>query len=896
MRRFFALIWAVLAGLAVLGVPSTVAAQAAPAAVQRGDLLLVALQFEGTTLSEALTAYGDPADPLLPVGEIARMLELDVQLQPGIGRATGRLGETLRPLTIDLASGEGRSGSIGVAIGASDAFATPVEIYVRASLLARLLPIALKVDEDNLLITVEAREKLPVQARRERAQRLLQLGSGGDTPLESFRIDAPYRWIGRPAFDLSLDLGKDADRGGFTRRMEGRFALDLLMSNVAGFIGTDDRGKPANMRIKAERQALDGTILGPLRATRLGAGDIYAPGLSLGPRAVGGAGVAVSTAPREQLSVFERIDLRGELPQGYDVELYVNDVLRAGQNSATRGRYEFLAVPLVRGINVIRIVAFGPRGERDEQTRVINVGGGQVETGRTVIEAGIVAQERPLIDLGYFDAAAVPRGEGKLRAVATVAHGVSPALTVQAGAAVYHDHDGALHHVATGGIRSSLAGLAIQLDHARDFRSGSATSAGVAGTIAGISIVGRHIEYQGGFSDENISHFDLARPMSRYSELTFDLTVPFLSKARLPLSGRVERAKFADGSTFVARGRTALTLADTLVSLGGDYTRTRRGRVVNEQLSGNVSASRLIDYKWQLRATSDFEFRPVARLRAIALTADRGLSERYGLRLGLTKSFGVSTDTALQAGVSARLPFGSLSLNGDYSTTQRRWRVGLQLNVGIAPNAGQGGYRLTPPGPASGASAALHAFRDTNGNGRFDRGETPLPGIAVNGAFGPVATNEQGRAFVTGLGDGASGFMRIDTRKVDTVFDATPPTAVSFVPRPGLVMQVPFAVVPTSEVAVSIKLRQPDGTKVGIAAVRLNLVDAKGRKEAIATEFDGTGVFEQVRPGRYSIELDPAQARQLKMKLVAPIHFTADAASGLTRLEGEILFEKEHGQ
>lgn len=896
MRRLLALIGAWLAGLAVLGISSSVAAQPVPSAVQRGDLLLFAVQFESTTLTEAMTAYGDPSDPLLPLGEMARMFELDVELQPAIGRATGRLGEKLSPLTIDLASGEGRSGATGVAIGPADAFVTPTEIYVRSSLMAKLLPISLRINEDNLLIAVEAREKLPVQARRERAERLLRLGAEvGDVP-ESLRITAPYRWISRPAFDFSVDLGNEAAGGGFTRRFESRFALDLLTTNVTGFLGTDGRGKPANMRIKAERQALDKPLFGPLRATRFAAGDIFAPGLTLGPRTLGGAGVMLSTAPREQLSVFERIDLRGELPQGYDVELYINDVLRAGQNTAVQGRYEFLDVPLVRGINVIRIVAFGPRGERDEQTRVINVGGGQVGAGRTVIEAGVVAQDRALIDLNHNDVPDLSGSLGKLRAVASVAHGISPTLTVQAGAALYHDHDGAVHRVASGGFRTSLAGLAVQMDYARDFRSGSAISAGIAGTIAGASVVARHIEYGGSFADENITQFDLTRPMSRFSELTFDLTVPFLRAARLPLSGRIERAGFADGTAFAARGRTALSVAGTLVAMGADYTRSERKGSVNEQFTGNISASRLVDYKWQLRATSEVEFRPQTRLRSIALTADRDLSDRYSLRLGLAKSFADSTDTRLQAGVSARLPFGAVSLSGDYSASRKHWRVGLQFNFGLAPTPGRGNYRLTPPGPASGASAELLAYRDTNGNGRFDRGEAPLPGVVANGVHGPVATNDQGRAFVTGLGDGPSGFMRIDTSRVDTVFDATPPKAVSFVPRPGLVMQVPFAVVPTSEVAVAIKLRQAEGTMVGIAAVRLNLVDANGRKEAKATEFDGLAVFEQVRPGRYTVELDPDQARQLRMRLVKPISLNVDAKGELLRLSGEISFEREAGQ
>ena len=72
--------------------------------------------------------------------------------------------------------------------------------------------------------------------------------------------------------------------------------------------------------------------------------------------------------------MFGWIDLRGELPLGYDVERYVNDILRSGQSTPVQGRYEFRDVPLVRGVNVIRVVAYDPRGERSEEVKDQNGG------------------------------------------------------------------------------------------------------------------------------------------------------------------------------------------------------------------------------------------------------------------------------------------------------------------------------------------------------------------------------------------------------------------------------------------------------------------------------------------------------------------------------------------
>jgi hypothetical protein len=442
------------------------------------DMLLFAAQFENTTLSEALPAHGDPADPLLPVDELSRLLELNITVLPGQGFITGRLGESEKPLTIDLASGEARSGSIGMAIRPTDAVISPTDIFIRASLLQKLFPISIKVDADSLLLTIFATEKLPLQMHRERSERLLRLKDAPAIEADAMHVASPYRWVGYPAFDFTADIGGDSERGGFNRRFEARVAADLLRTDVSGVLNTDDTGHLSSARIKAERRSLTGNLLGPLHATYAAAGDVYSPALSLGPRSIGGAGAVFSTGRLEQASVFERINLRGELPQGFDVELYVNDILRAGQNTAAQGRYEFLDVPLVRGVNVVRIVSYGPHGQREEQTRVVNVGGGQVEKGKAVIDAGIVWQDRPVIALGGNASSASGLATGKPRAVVSLAYGLTSTLTINAGGALYADQFGKMHQLLMTGLRTSLGGFALQADHANDFAGGSAVSLG----------------------------------------------------------------------------------------------------------------------------------------------------------------------------------------------------------------------------------------------------------------------------------------------------------------------------------------------------------------------------------------------------------------------------------
>src|SRR5690348_1601761 len=69
------------------------------------DLLLFSLQLDQLTLTETLNGHGDQQDPLLPVGELARLLDLDLDVSAADERVTGTLGESRRPVVISLREG-----------------------------------------------------------------------------------------------------------------------------------------------------------------------------------------------------------------------------------------------------------------------------------------------------------------------------------------------------------------------------------------------------------------------------------------------------------------------------------------------------------------------------------------------------------------------------------------------------------------------------------------------------------------------------------------------------------------------------------------------------------------------------------------------------------------------
>jgi len=907
--------------------PATTAAAGPNAALKRNataeireeDLLLLSTDLDGLTITDALPAYGEPNDPLLPLGELARLLDLNLTVSPSDGMVLGRIGQAERPLTMDLQNGVYRLAGSSFVLAPNEVAVTNVEIYLRASALQRLLPITFRTEPDGLLLHLRALETLPIQARLNRLAQIRGLRPDTEAIEDSLRAPSPYSLFTMPGFDIQGQLGASSVAPRYVHSYDVRLAGDVLYTGFQGFLGADQNGDISSFRATFERHDAKGSLLGPINATSLAFGDTFTPSLPVGPRSVGGRGFQFSTAPLEQTSVFNRIDLRGELPIGYDVELYINDILRSGRTTPVNGRYEFLNVPLVRGINVIRIVTYGPRGERSEETRIVNVSGGQLAPGAFIFQMGAVQQDSPLFNIGRQDPTATSSdlqspGMGQVRVTASAAYGLTNQMTLVGGASVFpaippvrHDALGALitptgtqqRELGTLGVRTSIFGAALQVDAAVDSTRAGALALGVAAQPFGLNILGRQVFYTGNFIDETIGTGSGAKAITSHSEVNIDLSAPIFKDRLIPLTLRGTRDVFADRSSNIVAGFRASATADNILLSGGldMNANLAPGQAAAYSTVGNLSASTFYQFKWQLRANLDYTIQPKPSLTALTITADRDISDVMGLRLGLGRDLSKgSGDTNFQIGDIMHTRFGDLSLTGNYATPSSRWQIGLSFAIGLIFDPISKRYVFTRPGPAQGGAVALQAFIDANGNGVMDKGEKPVPLATVDGGEHKGTTGADGHALVIGLGVAPTGRIQVGLDNIDDPYVVSPPKTVTFNPRPGRVVVVPYPLTAAAELFTHVLFRQGDRL-VGLSAVRVRLVKAGAAAGATpreaSTEFDGTAGFEDLAVGTYDFQLDPEQADRLHMRLVKPVQIVVPPQGGpVPDVSVEVMFDR----
>jgi hypothetical protein len=860
-----------------------------PALLTADDLLIFEVDADGGTLSDGFSAYSSRAGLFIPLGELSRLLDLSITIDPASRRAEGWILSPSRTLSVDLAKGEARVGQRVVPLTRETAVFVNDDIYLRSDVVEQILPLKLSASTNALTLTIKPKEPFPFEQRVERQQRRQDLSTRAEAPAAALTVDTPYSVFTMPAVSLDLAIGGGNHDPKATAEFDLRAAGDLLGAGAQVYAASDQSGQLAELRMLLERKDPNGRDAGPFGATLSDLGDTFSPALPVGARAVAGRGFAITSEPLEQPLVFNQIDLHGELPLGWEVELYVNEVLRGSTSQAVDGRYAFLDVPLAYGLNVIRFVFYGPRGERREEVKRLNVGGAQNAKGKFTYSLGAVQEDRSVIPVGQGDLppTTTQPGGGELRLSGRVSYGLTDATTVSAGFARYTPAPHDPRFLGMAAVTTSFSGFSVQGYAAHDDQGGSAVALGLAGQLLGASVVVRESEYAGGFLDELQPLEAGAIVLRRDTSLFLDAAVRLGGDA-LPVSLRLDRAELENGKAILqATGQASHPIGPYLLSSTLTYSGWSGGgaSTASNQLTGQMNLSGLSGGAWRLRGGLEYHLLPGIGLDTVYLTADRALAERVALRLAVSQQFGRAPETTFEVAPTWRFNRADISLVGSYTTGANDLRVGIEISMGFLFDPIRKSYRPAEPGVAQGGSVALQAYVDRNGDDQRDSGDTPVAGLAIQGGRRPVNTDSNGEALITGLGSGASAQLQVDPSSVDDPYLAMPPNVIRIVPRPGRVAVVPYALHPTGEVELHVEFQRADDLPRGLSALLIELVAPNGEVAAQGrTEYDGSLLLEGIRPGDYEVRIEPSQAARLNLRLKSPVHLTVAPAGGFVGL------------
>ncbi len=844
------------------------------------DELILEMRLGRFVLSDGLLGYLHRGGVLLPLDEVMRALELAVAADPARGQAGGWFLAEDRRFSLDLVRGgatvEGKPAPFDAALVELHV----EDIYVDTTLLSAWFPVDFEFDLSRLLITVTSREPLPLEARLERERRAARLGRGAFERLRYPRQEVPYKLWDWPFFDTTHAFDFNNDQNTLSARSTTLVTGDLLFMDSTLFVASNDQEPLADVRFTMGRKDPEAGLLGPLGLSEIAFGDVFTPQLPLVAAQREGRGAFVSSFELNRPSEFDRTTLRGELPLGWEVELYRNEILLDRQLSRADGRYEFIDVPLLFGLNVLNLAFYGPQGQRRQETRRLFVGPGMVRPGQHFYRLAVNQQGEDTISVGE-DSGFADETQGKTRLVGEFERGITQNLALAGSFASFALEDGR-HSYPSLGLRTSLFGAFVRLDATKDLDSGSAVQGSFQTRRFGVGVLAEHGQFFNGFASERVAAS--SDPLESRSNLRLDGTIPasFLPRIPVSLSGGLERRE-SGVMTLDAVNRLSMFVGGVSGSNTVNFNLRRGGGTpTTTAASGSLLLNGRIE-RLNLRGSLAYTIDPEAQFTNASFTADyqfkRGSSARATLNQGLTGDL----PTTVSVGIFHIIKFVAIGANASVSD-DGRFAAGLTFTFSTGREPRKGSFERSPRGMARSGAASALVFLDRNLDGTLDEGDRPLEGVRFRRRR-DVATDEDGVAFITGLSAYQPTDLVLDPGSLEDPYWVPTRKGVEIVPRPGKTALLDFPVVPTGEIDGIAYLRRGE-VVTEVSNVALQLVDQGGKVVAeVKSAFDGFFLFEFVRPGRYRVRVSPEQVARLR--LVAPP--AQEVTIGVVDDEGEIV-------
>lgn len=852
--RKTAMLLALCAGSIAASAPP--AAKAAPATwtADPDEQFILDVNIRQLRLGDTVRAYNAPEGPCVVLGDFLTALDVPMRIDLGAKTAAGWAFKESNRISIDYGALQVSYGSKKTeAIAAGTIRETPDGWCVQTSALARWFGIGINPLTAGSVLVLQSDDKLPIELAMERQQRAARIHPASFDLKSLPQVRIPYRMWRSPALDFVVSGGvtyRASDGPRVDRQSSVYAAGEIAHLSYDAQVTTTATGKPNMLRARAFRTDPDGGLLGPLKATHIGIGDVEGFDSRLTGAIAAGRGAVVTNRPTTARTAFDRTRIEGDLPTGWEAELYRNGELLGFAKSDGSQRYVFEDVQLLYGENKVRVVLYGPQGQIKDREELLNVGQDNVPKGKTWYWFGANQPGRDLITLEKPpDSTVLP----KAQATASLEHGIDDRTSVGVLARAMLVGDRRLTFVE-GTVRRSVGGAMLEVSAARESTGGTAAHAQLLGKLGPVylnveALIANDFHLRGGEAES-----------SREGRISLDAPVR-IGKTLVPLHGEAHLIDRTDGSrTLDAATRLSVSLDrfNLGVSLGyrRDYT-AQGSSPPGEFYSEMLASGRVGDVR--LRGLADFDIAPGTRFKSAELSAYWSSSENSDWEAGLAYD-GPEKRARARLTHILRVESFALALTGE-AASDGSVAVGFNLNFSLDPRHG---FTISRRPLAEGGMVHATVFRDLNDNGVHDPGEPLEKGalVTTGSTFTQRKTDASGDVTVGGLAPYVAIPVGVDLTSLEDP-SLVPQKAVQVVvPRPGVPAEVQIALVGGGDIEGALM----KSGELGFEGIDLELLDSGGKVTQTArSDFDGFFLFDRVAYGKYSIRISAASAAAAKL-------------------------------
>lgn len=811
------------------------------------DQLLLDVRVGRYRIGDGVRGYQTDAGVCVDFADLIIAFDLPVRIDKKSRRATGWLFEESRTFTLDREAGRVQIMNKSATLAASEIYDTPEGWCVDSKALARWLDVKLVADLSDALLVVSADRKLPFEMAEERKARAAKVRPAASFDLRSLpQAKDAYRFWRTPSVDVVAS-------GGFVKEAQGpikaNMRYDLYASGEianASFdarLSSNEKGVPESFRLRAYRTSAEGDLLGPFRATHFGAGDVNLPASFVGSQSTPGRGLFVTNRPLSRPDNFDRTSFRGELPDGWDAELYRNDQLIGYFQSRGDGRYEFLDVPLLYGQNRMEVVLYGPQGQIKRDVRMIPVGANSIPPRETYYWAGIQDAGRDLFNFGDSDI----QPYNGLRGGFGIERGIDAKTSIGA-SAISSIHEGRRDSYAEAMIRRAVGPTLVEIVGAANIDGGYALRGQMLGQFGEAMVGAQSAWLFGGFRSEQY----LPGLRSEHM-LSLDHSLKLGSRAIPYGVGATYREWHNGNSSLEAKARLSFNINNLNASTDLIWEQTKFAFGTDPpqkldallRLSGRVGGLRL-------RGEARFALLGDGGFRESRITGEWRADDKANWRAELGYD---APNRRARATFGYTRHFEKFTLTGQVmGATDGAVAAQLSLAFSMGPNPHGRGFHISSEKLASSGQAAVLVYQDLNADGIRQPGEPLEKAVEItaglNGRGKP--TDARGQTMIGGLEPYAPILIGIDAGSLPDPFVQPASSGMVVTPRPGIPIIVELPLVSAGE--ISGYLLKEGGKAMN--GVDLELLDKAGRVvKSTRAEYDGFFLFESVPYGQYRLRV-----------------------------------------
>jgi hypothetical protein len=837
------------------------------------DQYLLDVKLHQYRLGDGVRAYNTPEGPCIVFGDFLTALDVPMKIDLSAKKASGWAFKESNRISIDEGAGSADYAGKTEKLAPTDIRETPEGWCVNTAALSRWFGIGVKPFMNGSAVIIETEAKLPVEMALERQKRAEALNEKPTFNLASLpQVRLPYRMWRTPALDFVVSAGVtyNAQTGTRVDRQSSVYAAgEIARLSYDVQVATDRNGVPGSLRLRAYRSDPDGELLGPLHATHFGLGDVAGFATRLSGSATSGRGAVVTNRPVATPTSFDRTRFEGDLPSGWDAELYRNGELLAFAHSDANQRYVFDDVQLMYGENDISIVLYGPQGQIRTRNEVVNVGEDNVPPGKTWYWAGVNQPGRDLISLRNQQVSPL---EPKLQATLSVEHGLDDRTSVAVLARSMLLQDQRVTFVE-GAVRRSVGPALVEVGASRESTGGTAARAQLLAKLGSLNISAEAI------ASNNFHLSDGPPTTERDVRLAVDSPIR-LGRTMIPAHADVHYLSRPDGS---AQLDAAARLAASIdrFNLAADVHYTQQYLAKGPAPPANVIADLIGTGRIgpiRVRGSASLEVSPSSRLRSAEIDGYWSASDNVDWEGALAYD-GPQHRARVRVSNIHRFNSLALAITGE-AATDGSVAVGLNLNFSLDPSHG---FTLSRQRLASEGSVRARVYRDLNDNGVADPGEPFEKGaiITAGHAVSHDPTDARGIVMVAGLQTYTPITVGIDRSSLSDPMLAPEKALQVVVPRPGVPAEVNIGLVASGDIEGAIL----KNGGLGFEGIDLELLDKGGNVVSTArTDYDGYFLFQGVPYGTYRVTISKASADAIGVGQELNLEATVDDDHPVARL------------